>query len=220
MKHKTIAEKKGAVLKCEISHGISENQALANLTMSPVMNAGMAIDAFSKNLLSEQKVDISEVVKDLEEKTVQVHKGDLAILEEMLLSQASTLQTIFTSYLRRAQAQTYQRNLEAFMNLALKAQNQSRTTIQALAELKRPKQATYVNQANISNGPQQVNNLEQGHANVIASEIQNKLLEETVHERKNLVRIREREASPSDSEMETLDTFNRPPNNRRQKNRV
>lgn len=220
MNYKTTTEKNGQVLNYEVTDETSEKKAIATLTMSPVVNAGMAIDAFSKNLLSTQKVDISEVVKDLGDKTVQIHKGDLAILEEMLLSQATTLQTIFTSYLRRAQAQTYQRNLEAFMNLALKAQNQSRTTIQALAELKRPKQATYVSQANISNGPQQVNNLVQRPTNLIASEIQNKLLEESMHERKNLVRIRAREASPSNSEMETLDTFNRPSNNRRKKNRI
>ena len=44
------------------------------------------------------------------------------------------------------------------MNLALKAQAQSRATIQALIELKYPKQDTFVKQANIANGHQQINN--------------------------------------------------------------
>ena len=44
------------------------------------------------------------------------------------------------------------------MNLALKAQSQSRSTIQALIELKYPKQVAFVKQANIANGHQQVNN--------------------------------------------------------------
>ena len=44
------------------------------------------------------------------------------------------------------------------MNLALKAQAQSRATIQALTELKYPKQATFVKQANIANGHQLINN--------------------------------------------------------------
>jgi hypothetical protein len=44
------------------------------------------------------------------------------------------------------------------MGMALKAQAQSRATIQALVELKFPRQATFVRQANIANGPQQVNN--------------------------------------------------------------
>ena len=44
------------------------------------------------------------------------------------------------------------------MGLALKAQAQSRATISALVDLKHPRQATFVKQANIAHGPQQVNN--------------------------------------------------------------
>ena len=40
----------------------------------------------------------------------------------------------------------------------MKAQSQSRATISALVDLKYPRQATFVKQANIANGPQQVNN--------------------------------------------------------------
>ncbi len=43
------------------------------------------------------------------------------------------------------------------MRLALKAQNQTRTTLQTLAELKAPKQIAFVRQANIGNQVQ-VNN--------------------------------------------------------------
>ncbi|MDO8714252.1 MAG: hypothetical protein Q7K13_07230, partial [Polynucleobacter sp.] len=42
--------------------------------------------------------------------------------------------------------------------LALKAQAQSRATITALVDLKNPRQATYVKQANIAHGAQQINN--------------------------------------------------------------
>ena len=84
--------------------------------------------------------------------------GDLHALEAMLISQATALQTIFTSLARRAQEQDYQKNLGAFLGLALKAQAQSRATISALVDLKYPRQAMFVKQANIANGPQQVNN--------------------------------------------------------------
>lgn len=104
----------------------------------------------------------------------------------MLISQATALQTIFTSLARRAQDQQYQKNLEAVLGLALKAQAQSRATISALVDLKYPRQATFVKQANIANGPQQVNNggaagavpaqYAQAHAEKSAPE-QNKLLE-------------------------------------------
>ena len=70
----------------------------------------------------------------------------------------------------------------------MKAQSQSRATISALVDLKYPRQATFVKQANIAKGPQQVNNGEAAGANpeqyaqarTQAKEItpeQNKLLE-------------------------------------------
>ena len=62
----------------------------------------------------------------------------------MLISQATALQTIFTSLARRAQMQEYQKNLESFLELALEAQAQSRATISALVDLKYPRQATFV----------------------------------------------------------------------------
>jgi hypothetical protein len=45
------------------------------------------------------------------------------------------------------------------MRFALKAQNQCRATLQALVQLKQPSQTTFVRQANIAQGHQQVNNL-------------------------------------------------------------
>ena len=79
-------------------------------------------------------------------------------MEAMLVGQAHALQTIFTSLARRAANQEYLKQYGMYMSLALKAQSQSRSTIQALTELKYPKQVAFVKQANISHGHQQVNN--------------------------------------------------------------
>ena len=46
----------------------------------------------------------------------------------------------------------------------MKAQAQSRATISALVDLKYPRQATFVKQANIAHGPQQVNNFDSSGA--------------------------------------------------------
>ena len=120
------------------------------------------------------------LIEQLRGTFAEVKGGDLHTLEAMLISQATALQTIFTSLARRAQDQQYQKNLESFLGLALKAQAQSRATISALVDLKFPRQATFVKQANIANGPQQVNNgsIEQtdSHAKQLQTE-QNKLLE-------------------------------------------
>ena len=50
------------------------------------------------------------------------------------------------------------RSIKLSLGLALKSQAQSRATISALVDLKYLRQATFVKQANIANGPQQVNN--------------------------------------------------------------
>ena len=79
-------------------------------------------------------------------------------IEAMLVGQAQALQTIFVTLGRMAASKTQLPQYTAFINMALKAQSQSRSTIQTLIELKYPKQATFVKQANIAHGLQQVNN--------------------------------------------------------------
>ena len=79
-------------------------------------------------------------------------------IEAMLVEQARALQTMFVTLGRMATNETQLAHYTAFMNLALKAQSQSRATIQALVELKYPKQTNFVKQANITNGHQQINN--------------------------------------------------------------
>ena len=108
-------------------------------------------------------------------------------MEAMLIGQATALQTIFTSLARRAANQEHLRQYETFLGLALKAQSQSRATLSALVDLKYPRQATFVKQANITKGPQQVNNGAAptgaiSHAEEFKTE-QNKLLEGKSHER-------------------------------------
>lgn len=132
-------------------------QALSRTAIRPSINGASVIKAYQGNLLGKD-VDLSELVQGLSDSCKRVNDGDLSTLEAMLVSQATALQTIFASLARRAQSQEYQKNLEAFLGLALKAQAQSRATISALVDLKYPRQATFVKQANIANGPQQVNN--------------------------------------------------------------
>jgi hypothetical protein len=66
---------------------------------------------------------------------------------------------MFISLAVRAANQEYLKQYGLYMKLALRAQAHSRAIISALVDLKYPKQAaTFVKQANISSGHQQVNN--------------------------------------------------------------
>ena len=137
--------------------GESVGQALANAAVHPAVNASIVMRAYQGNLLT-MDTSIEGLVNSLTATMDDSKDGDLSTLEAMLIGQATALQTIFTSMAVKAQVQTSQRNMEALLGLALKAQAQSRATITALVDLKHPKQAMFVKQANIANGPQQVNN--------------------------------------------------------------
>ncbi len=76
----------------------------------------------------------------------------MADAEDMLLSQAQTMDHLFHDYavLARSNLRGNTRKAEKFMELALKCQNHSRQTIIALMALKNPKRATFVkNQQNV-----------------------------------------------------------------------
>ena len=89
--------------------------------------------------------------------------------------------SIFVSLARRAVNQEYVKHYEMYLRLALKAQNQSRMTLETLAAIKNPP-VVFAKQANINqgNGNQQVNNgtsAPAAHAEKNLNQ-QNELLEE------------------------------------------
>ena len=129
----------------------------ARMALKPSVNGAVVVQAYQGNVMGKD-ADLNVLIDELRSTFTEVKGGDLHNLEAMLISQATALQTIFTSLARRANLQEYQKHFESFLGLALKAQAQSRATITALVDLKFPKQATFVKQANIANGPQQVNN--------------------------------------------------------------
>ena len=75
-----------------------------------------------------------------------------------LLSQAFALNMAVNSLAVRATRQKDVSTMQMLMNLSFKAQIQSRATLDSLMQLKQPSQTTFVKQANIANGHQQVNN--------------------------------------------------------------
>lgn len=121
--------------------------------------AGNAITArtFSKGLFGES--DLTACHDAIDECAKRVHSGDLSGLETVLTAQAIALDKIFNEMARRAALNMgeYIDATERYMRLALKAQGQCRATIETLANVKNPP-IVYARQANIANGPQQVNN--------------------------------------------------------------
>ena len=125
------------------------------VVLSPTIQNAVGVHAWSK---FAGEADLGDTVADLREQVKELQAGDMGRVEAMLYGQAMTLQTIFTSLARKAVAQEYLKQFQVNLTLALKAQAQCRATLEALAEIKNPRPVSFVRQANISNGPQQVNN--------------------------------------------------------------
>lgn len=133
-----------------------EKTHAAKLVNSPAILSAVITESYATPIT--QELDINYLLDELNNSINTINKGDLRELEAMLLGQAKALQTMFMSLARRANNQEYLKQYTTYMNLALKSQSQSRATIQALTELKYPRQVIVTKQANITNGNQQVNN--------------------------------------------------------------
>ena len=165
---KSTRAEKDALAKQQ-AKDLSINYAKVNLKAS-CMSAVLS-EAYASKLFPE--VDLIDAIDCLRDKIKGITDGDMQPIEAMLIGQAQALQTMFVYLGKQAVEKTSLPQYTAFMNMALKAQSQSRATIQALTELKYPKQATFVKQANIANGNQQVNNASSTHAHAPARAIEN-----------------------------------------------
>lgn len=145
------------LLAIALPFGESVEQTSARAAIQPAINAAEAINAF-KGDADWNKLDFARLFDSLQASIDESKAGDLSGLEAMLIGQATALQAMFSSLAVRAGRQEHLQRYEVFFSLALKAQAQSRATIQTLVDLKFPRQATFVKQANIANGPQQINN--------------------------------------------------------------
>jgi hypothetical protein len=106
----------------------------------------------------------------------KIKDGDLSQVEEMLINQALSLQSIYARMIEKAMNQSQIPAIDLFMRYALRAQNQSRMTLETLSAVKNPP-VVFAKQANISQGHQQINNGMTSH--VEDKTVQNKLLEKT-----------------------------------------
>lgn len=129
----------------------------AEVAVGGMVSNMMLMQTFGKRANGE--VGITPAVKALRATMKDVHAGNLQSSETLLYSQAVALNAMFSELALRSALNmgTYPQATESYMRLALKAQSQCRTTLETLANIKNPP-VVFARQANISNGPQQVNN--------------------------------------------------------------
>ncbi len=128
-------------------------------TVGPyLLNSLVAMNFSTRTMGSGQ---FKHVVAALVDMGAKVNTGDMREVESMLTSQAAALNLMFGDLATRAAQNIgkpeYFEAFQRYFNLALKAQNQSRMTLETLCAIKNPP-VVFAKQANIANGPQQVNN--------------------------------------------------------------
>ena len=126
---------------------------MAKNALRPSLNGALTINRVAG--FTNPGMDMA-LVNELSEQAAAVLGGDLSRAEAMLTVQAHTLDLLFNSYVQRADKAEYLKQCEGFMRLALKAQAQCRSTVEALSAMKNPR-VQYVNQQNVAVN-QQVNN--------------------------------------------------------------
>jgi hypothetical protein len=130
----------------------------AVIATSPVIRAGVTGIEFAEKGGFGKELDLSEFSKRIRLQAEAVNKGDMTGPEQMLVSQAATLDAIFNTLARKAATAEFMPQVEANLRLALKAQGQCAQTLRVLGDLKNPRAVTFAKQVNNANGPQQVNN--------------------------------------------------------------
>lgn len=121
------------------------------------MTAGTVLTNFSQGTFGE--LPLTDAIDVLKDKISAVQQADMKEAEAMLAGQAFALNTIFTELARRSALNMgeYLDASERYMRLALKAQSQCRATLETLATVKNPP-VVFAKQANVTTGPQQINN--------------------------------------------------------------
>jgi hypothetical protein len=129
----------------------------AMLASSPLVRGAVAGLKYSEVIFGAE-TDLTAYLAELHDRADAVQRGRMKGLESMLVTQANTLDMIFNHLARKAAFSEYLNQMQAHLSLALKAQAQCRATVEAIVEIRNPRPVAFVKQANIANGPQQVNN--------------------------------------------------------------
>ena len=154
------------------------SQQLARL----VTQSSGAASTVKRYTETDHSLDSLDLLVELRQAGDEAVAGELDRYERMLASQALTLDCMFHHLAERAGRQQTLPAMETLLRMALKAQSQSRATVEALAAIKNP--MPYIRQANIAQGHQQVNNGRSSPGAEKSETAPNKLLE--VHDGQRL----------------------------------
>ncbi|MEI2724993.1 MAG: hypothetical protein V9H26_16115 [Verrucomicrobiota bacterium] len=134
-------------------------QAMARKLLQPTLKNAAAASAFTNKMMGTdlEMPGIGDYADHVHAVTHDAAGGDIAMASKILAAQAVTLDSMFAELARRAANNMgeYINAAERYGRLALKAQSNCRTTLEALAKLHQPREQT-VRHVHVNEGGQAV----------------------------------------------------------------
>ncbi len=160
-------------------------------------------------------LDLGTTIEQLTISIDRIIDGKTTEIEAMLITQAKVLEYAFYDAVSRMYTAEME-HAEIYGNMALRAQNQSRKTLLALAELKNPRRAMFIKQQNNA-VTQQVNNTTKPESNDFENlkKVANELLEVKENEQQWMDVRAQETAVTTHSSLETVEPINGIQNSRR-----
>lgn len=133
-----------------------DEETIARMAIHPSLLGAQVIQSYSSTAFGGLELDAC--VGALKEQINDLRTGTLDRIEDMLMTQAFTLDAIFNALAIQANTAEFLPAFESNLRLALKAQSQSRATLQTLAAIKNPRTLAFIQHQNIGLN-QQINNV-------------------------------------------------------------
>ena len=131
----------------------AKKELLLDLHTSSLGSAALTI----QNIFHSDDLDLAKLMAELGRQQTSINKGNPYLLESMLINQMQVLQAMFTCAATQTSRSTMFSQMQAYADVAIKANNACRKTILAINQLKNPAPATFIKQQNNAVN-QQVNN--------------------------------------------------------------
>lgn len=148
-------------LNVDVRPNETSRQAIARKLTGPFTRHGLvaaeACVRITEGWAAENTPGLVEYAREIKERADKAATGDLEASSALLMAQALSLDSIFSEYARIAlvNVSKHMDASERYMRLALKAQANSRTTLEALAKLHQPREQT-VRHVHVNEGGQAV----------------------------------------------------------------
>ena len=166
-----------------------KEKAIRQFVQSPELTNAAVVLAY-KGSIAGDRIDLSDIVDSMQQSSEKLQSNaPLELTENILISQAQSLNAMFCDLAVKANNQKYLDSMDKYLKLALKAQSQCRATLETLANIKNPP-IVFAKHANIAHN-QQINNQQVNHT------AQSEQISEPVQQAQSAIEQQPKQAIPT-----------------------